>query len=300
MGQERVRRRMDRPQSGREVQRLRKERRKQRRRKRFLQFLGRVLLLLLCIYLFLILLRVAEDFWNLLWNQGEENRTVVFVEEIEDHLQELSEEKAEREELPESLLELLEKNPEAREFVENYPENRDKEWNRDVSKEVTEGEIPLFLQWDERWGYETYGGDFLAVTGCGPTCLSMMICGLTGETQWNPYEVARWAEEQGYYVEGTGSAWDLMVSGAESFGLTSEEVVFDEVHILAALKSGRLVVCAMRPGDFTTGGHFLVLTGVDEKGDILLHDPNSPKKSSKSWQLSDLMPQIKNLWAISN
>ena len=204
----------------------------------------------------------------------------------------------ESETFPESLLELLEKNPEAREFVMNYAENKDKEWDRDVSEEVTKGEIPLFLQWDERWGYETYGGDFLAVTGCGPTCLSMVVCGLTGDIKWNPYEVAKWAEAQGYYVEGSGSAWDLMVSGAEHFGLASEELVFDEGHILAALESGIPIVCAMRPGDFTTGGHFLVLTGVDEKGEIHLNDPNSPEKSAQSWKLEELMPQIKNLWML--
>ena len=37
-----------------------------------------------------------------------------------------------------------------------------------------DGSVPLFLQWDERWGYRSYGGDFLAVTGCGPTALSMV------------------------------------------------------------------------------------------------------------------------------
>ena len=56
----------------------------------------------------------------------------------------------ESETFPESLLELLEKNPEAREFVMNYAENKDKEWDRDVSEEVTKGEIPLFLQCTKR------------------------------------------------------------------------------------------------------------------------------------------------------
>ena len=95
---------------------------------------------------------------------------------------------------PESLVELMERNPEARQFVMDYPEQADREEPIDISGDVNAGEIPLFLQWDERWGYETYGGDFLAVTGCGPTCLSMVYSGLSGDTRWNPYEVARMAE----------------------------------------------------------------------------------------------------------
>lgn len=56
----------------------------------------------------------------------------------------------------------------------------------------------------------------------------------------------------------------------------------------------------MGPGDFTTEGHFLVLTGVDENGEILLHDPNSKKRSHQSWNLERLMKQIRNLWTYSS
>ena len=60
---------------------------------------------------------------------------------------------------PESLIELLEKNPEARDFVLDYPDYEGLQ-EIDISGEVVPGEIPLFLQWDERWGYEKYGSDY--------------------------------------------------------------------------------------------------------------------------------------------
>ena len=56
----------------------------------------------------------------------------------------------------------------------DYKTKKDDNAAIDVSADVNAGEIPLFLQWDERWGYRSYGGDFLAVTGCGPTALSMV------------------------------------------------------------------------------------------------------------------------------
>ena len=200
------------------------------------------------------------------------------------------------EDYPESLLALLEKNPEAKDFVLNYPENKGKERKIDLSGEVVKGTIPLFLQWDERWGYETYGNDFLAVTGCGPTCLSMVRCGLSGDTEWNPLKVAEMAQKQGYYVEGAGSSWELMSEGAEQLGLTVYSVVFDAEHITSALEGGNPIICAMRPGDFTTAGHFIVLSGVDEEGKVIVCDPNSRINSETSWDVEDLMPQIKNLW----
>ena len=52
----------------------------------------------------------------------------------------------------------------------------------------------------------------------------------------------------------------------------------------------------MGPGDFTTSGHFVVLTGVDSDGKITVNDSNSKKNSNKTWKIDDLMSQIRDLW----
>lgn len=208
-------------------------------------------------------------------------------------------EKLRDENCPESLIELAEKNPEAINFVRNYAKNAGKKEEIDISGEVHRGKIPLFIQWDERWGYEQYGDDFLAVTGCGPTCLSMVYCGLTGNTQWNPYEMALYAEEHGFYVSGSGSSWYMMSDMASSLGLTVHTVTFDKQHVLSELENGRPIICIMGPGDFTTGGHFIVMTGVSEEGKIRINDPNSRKNSEKTWEFDDIQSQIRNLWSYS-
>lgn len=200
---------------------------------------------------------------------------------------------------PESLITLMERYPETTQFVLDYPKKADKHDTIDLSSEVTPGIIPHFLQWDERWGYETYGNDFLAVTGCGPTCLSMVTCGLRGDLQWNPYEVARMAETQGYYVDGVGSAWDLMDSGASALGLEVHNLSLSGEQIKETLSAGMPIICTVGPGDFTSAGHFIVLSGLDSDGKIKVLDPNSIKNSEKSWEVDDLIPQIKNLWAYS-
>lgn len=200
---------------------------------------------------------------------------------------------------PESLVAFMEKYPEATQFVLDYPKYKDVHNEIDISGEVQKGELPLFIQWDVRWGYERYGSDFLAVTGCGPTCLSMVQCGLSGETVWNPYEVAKMAEREGYYVEGQGSSWDLMSAGAEKLGLQVYSVTLSEEDITDTLRSGKPVICSVRAGDFTDSGHFIVLAGVNADGSIKVNDPNSRINSEKSWDIGRILPQIKGMWAYS-
>ena len=187
-------------------------------------------------------------------------------------------------EYPESLLSLAERNPEAKRFVMNYPKKKDKQEKIDLSNEVEKGEIPLFIQWDERWGYQVYGDDFMAVTGCGATCLSMVYCGLTGDTDWNPLELANKADSQGYYVQGNGSSWSIMSDIGAELGLNVSEISLNENSIREELESKHPIICIVGPGDFTTGGHFIVLTGTDDNGKIIVNDPNSKKNSEKKWE----------------
>lgn len=55
------------------------------------------------------------------------------------------------------------------------------------------------------------------------------------------------------------------------------------------------LICSMRPGDFTTTGHFIVLVGAED-GKIRVHDPNSTQRSNQLWSWETLEYQIKGLW----
>ena len=76
----------------------------------------------------------------------------------------------------------------------NYPYMKDAAFSIDLSDCLKDGTVPLLMQWDERWGYESYGSGLIGWTGCGPTCLSMAAVGLTGDTGWNPAKVAAFSE----------------------------------------------------------------------------------------------------------
>lgn len=197
---------------------------------------------------------------------------------------------------PESLQALLERHPDALEFVEGYPDHKD-DAPAEAIGDVVQGQFPLLLQWDARWGYVRYGDDLLAVTGCGPTCLAMAAAGLTGDNAITPAAVAEQAQRDGYWVDGVTS-WGLMTDGCRAWGLVSEELPLTETAVTGALDEGRPIICSVRPGDFTTTGHFILLAGLEEEG-LRVNDPNSPQNSDRLWTYDELEPQIRNLWAFS-
>lgn len=205
-----------------------------------------------------------------------------------------------KEQYPAELLQLLVRNPETLQFILDYPKNRNAAHSSaDISSDLKKGKIPTFRQWDERWGYDRYGDGIIAVTGCGPTSLSMVAAGLTGNKSYTPLSIAKFADKNGYYVNGSGSSWKLMSEGAAKLGLSAAELPLNENRMKKELKSGHPIICSMHPGDFTTSGHFIVLAGVASNGEFIVHDPNSIARSNKTWSYSKLSPQIANLWAYS-
>ena len=222
-----------------------------------------------------------------------------YLENMAEESPQIKEILANLDQYPDKLLEMLAKNPETLDFVLNYPAEKDKEHKISIEDTYVPGEIPLYIQWDSQWGYDRYGDGMIALDGCGPTCLSMVYIGLTGDTSMNPREMADYSNRNGYLTSSGATAWDLMLSGASGLGLTSGEVSLDESVIRRELEAGRPIICSMRPGDFTTTGHFIVLTGIAEDGSIIVNDPNSRLRSQQTWELNRLMKQMKNLWSFS-
>ena len=194
-----------------------------------------------------------------------------------------------------NLLSLLARNSETLDFVAGYPQHKH-DTPADTVGEVTKGEFPLLMQWDMRWGYANYGDGLMALNGCGPTALSMVICGLTGDGTATPYAVAQYAQEMGYYVDGVGTSWELMSAGGTHFGVTARELPLSQPVMENALAAGEPIICSVGPGDFTTSGHFIVLSGLED-GKFQVRDPNRRSTSEKLWDYDTLAGQITNLWA---
>ena len=120
---------------------------------------------------------------------------------------------------------------------------------------------------------------------------------LTGSEEFTPEKIADFAWQNGYYAKDHGSSWTLISEGGIRLGLTVTELPLDQGRMERALAEGKPVILAMGPGDFTTTGHYIVLTGVVE-GKFSVNDPNSVKNSEKLWSYEDIQGQIRNIWAV--
>ena len=199
---------------------------------------------------------------------------------------------------PESMRILMESNPEAVGFALSYPFEYDQPHEVDLSSYADSENVPLFMQWDVRWGYIPYGSDVSAITACGPLCLSMVAYHLTGDENMSPDKIIKFAIDEGYCIKGKGTSWTLISKGGKKLGLNVKELPLSEGVIRRELSKGNPVICVMGPGVFTTTGHFIVLTGYED-GKFTVNDPNSLARSQKLWSYDEFQDQVRNLWALS-
>lgn len=194
---------------------------------------------------------------------------------------------------PKELLAALANNPEMADFVSGYPDQNG--MTGGITAYEKEQEFPLFLQWDRRWGYESYGDSCIGLAGCGPTCLSMVLFYLTRDETYTPDKIAAYSVENGYYVEGTGTSWVLMEDIAKLYGIKVNSISPTANNMRAVLDNGGIIICAMGKGDFTISGHYIVIYGYDNEG-FMVNDPNCVARSGRRWTFSEIETQIKSIW----
>ncbi len=199
---------------------------------------------------------------------------------------------------PDNLLSALCNNPEMIDYVKGYLNADTQSASGGFTVQELSADFPLLIQWDQRWGYVHYGDNNIGLSGCAPTCLSMVIAALTHNSDATPDKVAAYAETEGYYAAGTGTRWSLMTEGCESFGIHGSELPLNKSTVFSNLDAGQPIICSLRAGDFTTQGHFIVLVGTQD-GKIRVNDPNSYTRSSQLWDYDTLEGQIKNLWSFT-
>ena len=199
---------------------------------------------------------------------------------------------------PDGVIELLDKNPETVDFVENYTKKKDSEPAETIGDALQPGSIPLLLQWDERWGYSTYGTSIIAISGCGPTCMAMVASGLNQDPSITPAKVASFGTQHNYVDEENNTYWSFMREAGASWNLSCYEGLLNETQVSAELSAGHPIICSVGPGNFTQIGHFIVLTGY-ENGNVTVNDPFSKANSEKLWNFSQIKDQIRAMWVYS-
>ena len=200
-----------------------------------------------------------------------------------------------REKYPADFLNILKRNTEVLDFAVNCL-TAPAEPSGGITLSESRRKVPLFVQWDKRWGYVPYGQSNIGISGCGPTCLSMVLYSITRDKSLTPDRLAERAMEEGYYVEGEGTSWLFMEDMAKEYGVQATQFAYMSLpEMERELDEGKLIICAMGPGDFTDNGHFIVVRG-HTGSQMIINDPFSRSNSGKKWEYDRLEPQIEKCW----
>ena len=157
------------------------------------------------------------------------------------------------------------------------------------------GVFPLYDQNDYK-DVEYYAPDkTVASSGCALTCAAMVISAYTGQTV-TPDMLTQYFDTNlqttmnhalaAYGIKNANNN-ALTEEKGKTIGLTSNDIYidggftefnddvkyFDEIY--PKLKEGYVFAAYMRPeSDFTNGGHYVLITGVNEDGTLNINDPN--------------------------
>ena len=168
--------------------------------------------------------------------------------------------------------------------------------NNDTSKSISG--FVQYYQGD--YSDVSYGDSNIGSCGCGPTAFAM-VSSTISKTKITPKDAVEWCGNT-YYVLGVGTSWDYFAAAKEHFNLNctlSETTDINEVA--SALKSGALVISSQSAGIFTTGGHFIVLSGIDANGGIIVKDPNKNNAvnrgyNDKRFTKDEINASARNYW----
>jgi len=120
-----------------------------------------------------------------------------------------------------------------------------------------------FKQYDSKWGSVVYTknntynkSQTIKNSGCGPTSMADIVA-----TWWDssatPKTLAALSVQKGYRTESSGTAWGFFKFCAQKYGASKFIQTSSYATAEAAIKDGAYVICSMKPGLFTKGGHFI-------------------------------------------
>jgi hypothetical protein len=174
------------------------------------------------------------------------------------------------------------------------------------------GGVQYFSQCDPAWKTFPYGnnGDTVCSSGCGPTATAMILSTLKNDPSITPQIIAEWGAKNGtiIYRNGVseGSYNGIASRAAKVWGLQSRVIKPSVAELQQVFDEGGYVFINVGPGDFTDGGHYIILRGFDSSGKLLVSDPNDGqpgqgrylKKTQTAWDFAQVMSQTRYLVGI--
>ncbi len=199
------------------------------------------------------------------------------------------------------IVELAVNEPEAISFVRNVLSAEPT--SSDFDDEVVQGTIPQLYNWDERWGYVSFGDEDLplGVNGSGPVSMAMVYMGLTGQTDMTPADMAELAESGDYYTDeasGYCSA-DFFLNEAADLGLSCTQIEVSTTQLETVLNESYVVLACIDAETLTDTTHWVVILNTNDNGSITVYDPSSSLVTNREWASGTIVEASSAMYAFA-
>lgn len=168
-----------------------------------------------------------------------------------------------------------------------------------------------YSQNDKRWASHDYSAKgekrTISSSGCGPTCMAMVVSSLAKKSI-TPVTMADWSVEYGYKFKNQGTAYGYFAKQAKVYGLTVNQMnnasayknKSASVHKTAkkALQNGDWLICCMGPGNWTSGGHYVLVYAISDTK-VYINDPASLAVGRTISTWSKLSNEVKYYFRVS-
>lgn len=144
-------------------------------------------------------------------------------------------------------------------------------WNVELGDYIG---LTYYSQLDSRWASKMYSSvgnpnQTIGSSACGPTCASMVVTATKGAI--TPDTMCDLFVQHGYRSANNGTYFSAFRAVADEFDIGYEETYYLDKAV-ELLRNNHYVIVSCGNGLFTTGGHFIVLVGIE--GDTLkIYDP---------------------------
>ena len=190
-----------------------------------------------------------------------------------------------------------------------------------IPKNGSNNRVPYLSQNDRRWNLLEYGLSTFGSGGCCPTSLAMCFTYKLGEFV-SPVDIGNVLKQHypnpaSYYSKGKGTYQNIIEEICVYYGFDCYEIgvsklkenllmgnpVIMNCHRFSVYDSaGRDITSTLSSeivsSEFTSGGHFVVITGIDNNGYIYVNDPNiqHQNRSQRKYKITDFYSgkKIKN------
>ena len=177
----------------------------------------------------------------------------------------------------------------------------------------------LYMQTDPKWAnirYATGNNDKvgreianIGNSGCGPSCMAMVISTLTGQ-EITPENTCAWSLAHGYKATNQGTYYSYFEPQGEVYGISVKQMntsnnyhatnqYYLRTKVLTELHDGNWIIACMGSSIWTTSGHFVLAYYKDNDDDMVyIKDSYNTNKNCSKAHKDTFCNAAKYFWLV--